>query len=87
MYNSGNSNRKDGVGSGAKKSFYKKARGCPLEACSMSEIDYKNVALLSKFVSEYGRILPSRITSVCAKKQRALARAIKRARFLALMPY
>ena len=48
-------------------------------------VDYKNIKLLKKYVSETGRILPSRITSVSQKKQKELSRAIKRARILALM--
>ncbi len=52
-----------------------------------AEIDYKDVRLLQKFVSERGKIAPSRITSVSMKKQRELSEAIKRARFLALLPY
>lgn len=52
-----------------------------------SEIDYKNINLLKQFVTESGKIVPSRITGVDAKTQRALATAIKRARFLALLPY
>ncbi len=51
------------------------------------KIDYKDVRLLSRFLSERGKIVPSRITAVSAKKQRELAQAIKRARFLALLPY
>ncbi len=51
------------------------------------KIDYKDVKLLQRYVSERGKIVPSRITAVSAKKQRELARAIKRARFLALLPY
>ncbi len=50
-------------------------------------IDYKDVRLLQRYISERGKIVPSRITAVSAKKQRELARAIKRARFLALLPY
>ena len=50
-------------------------------------IDYKDVKLLSRFISEKGKIIPSRITSVSAKKQRELARAIKRARYIGLLPY
>ena len=49
--------------------------------------DYKDVKLLSRYISEKGKIIPSRITSVSAKKQRELARAIKRARYIALLPY
>ena len=51
------------------------------------KIDYKDVRLLQRFISERGKIVPSRITAVSAKKQRELAQAIKRARFLALLPY
>ncbi|WP_049756298.1 30S ribosomal protein S18 [Anaplasma centrale] len=70
-----------------KRPYFRKSRSCPLAQCPDEDIDYKNRALLSKFVSEYGRILPSRITSVSSKKQKLLARAVKRARFLALLPY
>ncbi|QJC27268.1 30S ribosomal protein S18 [Anaplasma platys] len=70
-----------------KRPYFRKSRTCPLAQCPDEDIDYKNKVLLSKFVSEYGRILPSRITSVSASKQKLLARAIKRARFLALLPY
>jgi small subunit ribosomal protein S18 len=51
------------------------------------KIDYKDVRLLQRYVSERGKIVPSRITAVSAKKQRELAQAIKRARFLGLLPY
>ncbi len=52
-----------------------------------NEIDYKDVAKLKKYISERGKILPRRITGSCAKHQRALTVAIKRARHVALMPY
>jgi small subunit ribosomal protein S18 len=52
-----------------------------------TEINYKDVATLKKYVSERGKILPRRITGTCAKHQRALTSAIKRSRHLALMPY
>jgi len=51
------------------------------------EIDYKDVVRLKKFISERGKILPRRVTGTCAKHQRALTVAIKRARHLALLPY
>lgn len=70
-----------------KKVFFRKRKGCPLSLPGTPEIDYKNPELLLKFVSEGGRMLPSRITNVCAKKQRQLKNAIKIARILALMPF
>ncbi len=70
-----------------KKFFFRKRRGCPLSVPSAPVIDYKDPDLLSKFVSEGGRMLPSRITNVCASKQRKLKKAIKIARILALMHF
>ena len=67
--------------------FFKRRKGCPLSVPGAPEIDYKNPDLLLKFVSEGGRILPNRITNVCAKKQRQLKNAIKVARILALLPF
>ena len=58
---------------------------CPLSTKDAPPIDYKNIKLLRKYISESGRILPSRITSVSQKKQKELSRAIKRARLLALL--
>ena len=55
--------------------------------CDDPKIDYKDVRLLQRYISERGKIVPSCITAVSAKNQRALARAIKRARFLGLLPY
>ena len=60
-------------------------KACPLSGKNAPIIDYKNIKLLKKYVSETGRILPSRITSVSQKKQKELSRAVKRARILALM--
>ena len=64
---------------------YKFKRKCPLSGKGAPVIDYKNIKLLKKYVSENGKILPSRITSVCQKKQRELSLSIKRARNLALI--
>ena len=58
---------------------------CPLSGKNAPVIDYKNIRILKKYISESGRILPSRITSVSLKKQKELARSIKRARLLALL--
>ena len=64
---------------------YKFKRSCPLSAKGAPIIDYKNIKLLKKYVSENGKILPSRITNVSQKKQRELSVSIKRARNLALI--
>ena len=65
----------------------KKNRVCPLHDVPDSDIDYKNLDLLDKYISERGKIMASRITGVCLKKQRKLAKAIKRARNLALLSF
>ena len=64
---------------------YRFKKNCPLSGKEAPVIDYKNVKLLKRYVSENGKILPSRITSVCQKKQRELSLSIKRARNLALI--
>jgi small subunit ribosomal protein S18 len=71
----------------ARKPFFRRRKSCPFTGEGAPVIDYKDVKLLQRYVSERGKIVPSRITAVSAKKQRELARAIKRARFLALLPY
>tara|TARA_B100001123_G_C15063185_1_gene928457 strand:- start:376 stop:633 length:258 start_codon:yes stop_codon:yes gene_type:complete len=70
-----------------KRPYNFKQRSCPLSIDGAPKVDYKNIKLLKRFISEKGKILPSRITSVSTKKQRELSRAVKRARFLALLPY
>jgi small subunit ribosomal protein S18 len=65
--------------------FIRRKKTCPLAAIPLSEITCKNLKLINKFLTERGKILPSRITNVSPKKQRALANAVKRARFLALI--
>ena len=67
--------------------FFRRRKSCPFSAKDAPAIDYKDVRLLQGFMSERGKIVPSRITAVSAKKQRELAQAIKRARNLALLPY
>ena len=76
-----------GAAAGARRPFYRRRKSCPFSGPNAPKIDYKDVRLLSRFLSERGKIVPSRITAVSAKKQRELANAIKRARFLALLPY
>ena len=67
--------------------FFRRRKSCPFAAKDAPKIDFKDVRLLQGFVSERGKIVPSRITAVSAKKQRILAQAIKRARFIGIMPY
>ena len=67
--------------------FEDRKRFCPFSQKNSPKIDYKDVRLLSRYVSEKGKIIPSRITGVSRKKQKELAKAIKRARFLSLMSY
>ena len=71
----------------ARTPFFRRRKSCPFSGQNAPKIDYKDVRLLQRYISERGKIVPSRITAVSAKKQRELARAIKRARFLALLPY
>lgn len=70
-----------------KKPFFKRKKTCPFSGPDGWEIDWKDTKLLSKFISERGKIMPSRITNVSHKKQRELAQAIKRARYMGLLPY
>jgi small subunit ribosomal protein S18 len=72
---------------GQRRPFFRRKKTCPFSGANAPRIDYKDVKLLQRFLSERGKIVPSRITAVSAKKQRLLAQAIKRARFLALLPY
>ena len=67
--------------------FEDRKRFCPFSQKSSPTIDYKDLKLLSRFISEKGKITPSRITNVSSKKQKLLSLAIKRARFLSLMSY
>jgi small subunit ribosomal protein S18 len=67
--------------------YYRRKKACPFAARGVKEIDYKDIDTLRNYIMESGRIVPSRITGTSAKYQRQLARAIKLARFLALLPY
>lgn len=66
---------------------FRRKKGAKLNGEAALAIDYKDVSLLKNYITETGKIVPSRITGVPAKMQRQLARAIKHARFLALLPY
>ena len=67
--------------------FYRRRKYCRFTAEGIEEIDYKDLELLKAYISETGKIVPSRITGTKAKSQRQLAKAVKRARYLALLPY
>ncbi|MEI8650726.1 30S ribosomal protein S18 [Paraglaciecola sp. Hal342] len=68
-------------------SFFRRRKFCRFSADGVVQIDYKDIAMLKNYVTESGKIVPSRITGTSAKYQRQLSTAIKRARFLALLPY
>ncbi|MBL1431026.1 MAG: 30S ribosomal protein S18 [Robiginitomaculum sp.] len=70
-----------------KRPFARRRKVCPFSGENSPKVDYKDPKLLQRYMSERGKIIPSRITAVSLKKQRRLSRAIKRARFLALLPY
>jgi len=74
-------------GGAQRRPFFRRRKSCPFSGPNAPKIDYKDTKLLARFTSERGKIVPSRITAVSAKKQRELARAIKRSRYLALLPY
>jgi small subunit ribosomal protein S18 len=76
-----------GSGGGSFGGFRGRPKSCPFTGKNAPKIDYKDVNLLRRYVSERGKIMPNRITAVSAKMQRKLTQAIKRARFLALLPY
>lgn len=67
--------------------YFKRKKFCAFEAQEVNEIDYKDIDLLKEYIMESGRIVPSRITGTSARYQRQLARAIKLARYLSLLPY
>jgi small subunit ribosomal protein S18 len=74
-------------GNSGRRPFFRRRKSCPFSGKNAIKIDYKDTRMLQRFISERGKIVPSRITAVSTKKQRELAQAIKRARFLALLPY
>lgn len=71
----------------AAKKFFKRRKTCPFTGPEAPTIDWKDTRLLGRYISERGKMVPSRITAVSQKKQRELARAVKRARYMALLPY
>ena len=83
----GGGERSGGGRSPGRRPFFRRRKTCPFSGPNAPKIDYKDVKLLQRYISERGKMVPSRITAVSTKKQRALAQAIKRARFLGLLPY
>ena len=71
----------------SRRPFFRRRETCPFSGANAPKIDYKDVKLLQRYISERGKIVPSRITAVSASKQRELSKAIKRARFLGLLPF
>ena len=78
---------REGRDDGARRPFFRRKKTDPFSGANAPKIDYKDVKLLQRYISERGKIVPSRITAVSTKNQRTLANAIKRARFMALLPY
>ena len=72
---------------GARRPFFRRRKSCPFSGDNAPKIDYKDTRMLQRYLSERGKIIPARISAVSTLKQRELAQAIKRARFLGLLPY
>ena len=70
-----------------RKPFFRRRKTCPFTGANAPKIDYKDTRLLQRYISERGKIVPRRISGNCAKHQRDVCLAVKRARNIALMPY
>lgn len=79
--------RRDNKNPNSNRGLFKRRKFCRFTAEKVKEIDYKDVDVLKEYISENGRIIPARITGTKSHYQRQLSVAIKRARFLALLPY
>ena len=77
----------EGAATGGRRPFFRRRKSCPFSGPHAPTIDWKDTRLLGRFISERGKIMPSRITAVSQRKQRELSQAIKRARYMALLPY
>ena len=78
---------REGRSAGGAAPFFRRRKTCPFSGDNSPKLDWKDTKTLMRYISERGKIMPSRITAISASKQRELAQAIKRARFMALMPY
>ena len=76
-----------GGGAGGNRSFSRRRKFCRFTAEGVKQIDYKDLAILKQYITETGKIVPSRITGTKARYQRQLSTAVQYARFLALLPY
>ena len=74
-------------GKNPNRGLFRRRKFCRFTAEKIKEVDYKDIAILKDFINENGKIIPARITGTKARYQRQLSTAIKRARFLALLPY
>ena len=72
---------------GGRRPFFRRKKSCPFSGPNAPAIDFRDVRLVQRFLTERGKIVPSRISAVSAKKQRLLSQAIKRARHIGLLPY
>lgn len=79
--------REEREGRGGGKGKRGSQRRCPFMAAGWKKIDYKDTETLKRFITERGKILPRRITGVCAHFQRELARAVKQARYIGILPF
>ena len=79
--------KKDDKKNSSSRSLFKRRKFCRFTADKIAEVDYKDLNILKEFISENGKLIPARITGTKARYQRQLSVAVKRARFLALMPY
>lgn len=87
MFKPGQDKDKDEMRQGRKVRGFKRRKICRFCQNKMTVIDYKDIEILQTFVTERGKIIPRRISGTCAKHQRALSKAIKRSRQIALMPF
>ena len=79
--------KKDDKKNSSSRSLFKRRKFCRFTAEKIPEVDYKDLNILKEFISENGKLIPARITGTKSRFQRQLSTAVKRARFLALMPY
>lgn len=79
--------KKDDKKKNSSRNLFKRRKFCRFTAEKIAEVDYKDINILKEFVSENGKLIPARITGTKARYQRQLSTAVKRARFLALLPY